>query len=321
VSRRRRTIDWVAVHQAALHDQIRHADLLGFGMLSSTIARRVEAGMWARSAFGVISLTGRPRTVEQHLAAAVLYGGHGAVLSGAAAARLHGLEQLPAEPPGTALVLVEHARHRVSRPPITVERTHRLPEPRTIRDLPVAPVPQAVIHAARRLTSTDDIRGLVAESVQRGLTTTRALRAELDEGCQRGTARVRPVLVEVEDGVRSVPEAWGRALYASIPGLPPMIWNPRLVLPDGRFLASPDGWLDDVGLAWEIHSFKYHADPAAFEATMRRQACMTARDVHVVAHTPHQLQHDRAQVRSDLLAGYAAARRRPRPAVRVLRAA
>ena len=114
-------------------------------MLSSTIARRVQDGPWDRSAFGVISLFGPPQTIVQRLAAAVLYGGPGAVLSGAAAARLHGLERLPSMPPGTALVLVEHRRHRVSRPPITVERTTRLPE-------------------------VDDVRALLAEAVQRGFT-------------------------------------------------------------------------------------------------------------------------------------------------------
>ena len=317
----RRTIDWVAVRQAALHDQIRHAELLEFGVLSSRIARRVRAGIWDRSAFGVISLTGTPRTVEQRLAGAVLYGGPGAVLSGAAAARLHGLERVPDETKGTALVLVEHARHRVSRPPITVMRTHRLPSPVVIRGLPVAPVPRAVVDAACHMTAVDDLRALLAEAVQRGFTSARALRLELESGCGRGTARVRPVLAEIEDGVRSVPEAWAKSLAASIPELPPMMWNPHLHLEDGTFLADPDGWLDDVGLAWEIHSFRYHADPDAFGATMRRQARMTGRDVHVVAHTPRQLRDERAQVRQDLLAAYAVARRRPRPAVRALRAA
>jgi len=317
----RRTIDWVAVRQAALHDQIRHADLLEFGVLSSTIARRVEAGVWDRSAYGVISLAGTPRTNEQRLAGAVLYAGRGAVLSGAAAARLHGLERVTKDPEGTALVLVEHGRHRVSRPPITVVRTHRLPTPMEIHGLPVAPVTRAVVEAACLITAVDDLRALLAESVQRRFTTARALRSELESGCGRGTARVRPVLAEIEDGVRSVPEAWARSIAASIEELPPMMWNPRLVLEDGTFLADPDGWLDDVGLAWEIHSFRYHADPDAFGDTMRRQARMTGHDVHVVAHTPRQLQEERAQVRRDLLAAYAAASRRPRPAVRAQRVA
>ncbi len=318
---RRRVIDWVAVHQAALHEQIRHADLVELGVLSSTIARRVQDGPWDRSAFGVISLIGPPQTTVQRLTGAVLYGGPGAVLSGAAAARLHGLERLPSAPPGTALVLVEHRRHRVSRPPITIERTTRLPEPIELRGLPVAPVPRAVIDTVRYLPDVDDVRALLAEAVQRGFTSPRALRHELDNGSQRGTAHVRPVMSEIEDGVRSVPEAWARSLAASIPGLPPMMWNPRLVLDDGTFLAEPDGWLDDVGLAWEIHSFRHHADPAAFDATMRRQARMTGVSVHVVAHTPRQLRDDRARVRADLLAGYAAASRRERPNVRVLHTA
>ncbi|GAA4863633.1 hypothetical protein [Actinomycetospora straminea] len=318
---RRRSIDWVAVHQAALHDQIRHADLLELGVLSSTIARRVHAGTWGRSAFGVISLTGPPRTLDQRLAGAVLYGGPGAVLSGVAAARLHGLERLPNQPAGTALLLIGHDKHRVSRGLITVERTTRLPEPRAIRGLPVAPVTRAVVDAAKRLEGTDQIRAFLAETVQRRFTTATALRTELEAGSGRGTAKVRPVLVEIEDGVRSVPEAKARALAASIPDLPPMMWNPRLVLDDGTWLADPDGWLDDVGLAWEIHSFRHHADPDAFDDTLSRQARITSTGVHVIAHTPRQIESDRGRVRADLLAAYRAASLRPRPAVTALPAA
>ncbi|HSK59276.1 MAG TPA: hypothetical protein VK935_09515 [Actinomycetospora sp.] len=124
---RRRVIDGVAVKQAALHEQIRHADLVEFGVLSSTSARRVQDGPWDRSAFGVVSLIGPPQTTVQRLAAAVLYGGPGAVLSGAAAARLHGLERLPRCPRAPRSCFVEHRRHRVSRPPITVERTPACP--------------------------------------------------------------------------------------------------------------------------------------------------------------------------------------------------
>ncbi|GAA4806781.1 hypothetical protein GCM10023200_50500 [Actinomycetospora chlora] len=316
--RRRRTIDWIAVGQAALHDQIRHADLLALGLSSSAITRRVHAGTWARSGYGVISLAGRPRTREQRWAAAVLYAGPGAVLSGVAAARLHGLERVPGDAEGAALVLIDHGRHRISRPPVTIERTHRLPTPIVVDGLPIAPVVRAVLDAARRLVDLDEIRALLAEAVQRGKASVRALRTELDQGCQRGTSRVRQVLGELEDGVRSVPEAWARSLVAAIPQLSTMVWNPRLVLEDGTWLADPDGWMDDVGLAWEIHSFRHHADPAAFDATMRRHARMTGREVHVVAHTPRQLRDDRATVRADLLAAYAVAARRPRPAVRAL---
>ncbi|MHC1563375.1 hypothetical protein ACR9E3_30840 [Actinomycetospora sp. C-140] len=287
------------------------------GVLSSTITRRVQAGAWDRSAYGVISLTGPPKTADQRSAAALLYGGDGAVLSGSAAARLHGLQRVP-DDRGALLVLVDHRRHRVSRAPITVERTHRLPEPVVVNGLRIAPVARAVLDAARRLRDLDQIRALLAEAVQRGLVSVRALRRELAAGCQRGTAKVRRVLVELDDGVRSAPEAWARSIAATIPEFSSIVWNPRLVLEDGTWLADPDGWLDEVGLAWEIHSFKHHGDPEAFDATLHREARMTGHAVHVVAHTPRQLRDDRAQVRADLLAAHAVASARPRPAVHAL---
>ena len=37
-----------------------------------------------------------------------------------------------------------------------------------------------------------------------------------------------------------------------------MVFNRDLEDVEGNFVARPDGWLDDVGLAWEIDSLRHH---------------------------------------------------------------
>ena len=37
-----------------------------------------------------------------------------------------------------------------------------------------------------------------------------------------------------------------------------MLWNPRLLLPNGRFLGSPGRLPAEVGMAWEHHSVLFH---------------------------------------------------------------
>ena len=131
------------------------------------------------------------------------------------------------------------------------------------------------------------MRAVLAEAVQRGRTTVGRLADELAAGCQRGTALPRRVLREIELGIRSAGEGWALDVHRSS-GLPPVLWNPHLYLPDGRFLASPDAYFREVGLAWEIDSREFHFSPEDWEETLRRRADMQTAQI-VVAHSPPAL--------------------------------
>ena len=263
-----------------------------------------------------IALTSRGTpTPHQRIAAALAYGGPDAVLTGVVACRLQGLRR-PQER-GDVHLLLPHPRRRLSTGFVTVERTERLPRPRPVAGFPLAPIARAVLDAARRMDDLDAIRAVLSEAVQTGRTTPRRLRAELEEGSGRGSARPRVVVGELEAGARSTPESWALGVVRRARDLPEPMWNPRLYV-GGRFLASPDGWIDDVALAWEVQSFAHHGDPSAFDATMRRQALLVAAGIVVVPTTPRQLRDDPDQALANLRDGYVHAAARPRPAVRAL---
>lgn len=313
---RRARVDWAAVAAAAPFDVIHLRDLAALGVPSSTVSSRcAPGGVWVRVLSAVIALTRGVLTGRQRIAAALLYAGPEAVITGVAACRLYGLLRVPDDE--TVHALVPHATRRRSQSFVITERTIRLPRPLRRDDVPVAPIFRAVLDAARRLRRLDEIRALLTEAVQRRLTTVAALRQELEEGSQRGTALVRRVVVELEDGVRSAAEAWGRGIVGSMPDFPPVIWNASLEHADGSFLACVDGFVDGVALAIEVHSFAHHADRDAFDATMRRQARLVAAGIVVVPVTPRQLRDEPEVVKRLLWDALEQARARPRPPVRV----
>jgi len=78
------------------------------------------------------------------------------------------------------------------------------------------------------------------------------------------------------------------------------MWNPRLHDRSGRFVAMPDAWFDDVGMAWEIDSLEWHLGPDDYARTLDRRAAMMAEGVLVVHHLPRTLQQDPTGVLRDL---------------------
>ncbi|MFC3894413.1 hypothetical protein ACFOWZ_23275 [Lentzea rhizosphaerae] len=171
-----------------------------------------------------------------------------------------------------------------------------------------------MLDAARRLKDMDQIRSLLAEPIQNGRVTPTALLRELDAGSCRGSAAPRKVLRELIDGIRSPAESWAREL-ALRSGFDRMRWNQELFLSNGSHLATPDGWLDDVGLAWEIDSYEYHFRPEDYAKTLKRHNRMTAAGIIVVHTVPSRLRTEPDQVVEELRGAYEQARQRPRPPV------
>src|SRR5581483_7817442 len=99
------------------------------------------------------------------------------------------------------------------------------------------------------------------EVVQRGFCTVEHLRAELAAAPKHGQAVVRAAIDEVAGGARSAPEAEARELFARSRIVPTVVWNRKLLAADGSWLPTPDGWIEDVGIAIEIDSREHHATP------------------------------------------------------------
>ena len=293
--------------------------LVALGVPESTVYRRCrDGGPWQRLAPGIVLLsTGHP-TTEQLVRAALLHSGSAAVLTGLQACRRHGVRRGPSTDGQPLHVLVPHGRQVRSVARIQVERSRRMPSPLVRLDVPLAPVPRAVIDAARRLHSARDITELLADPLQQGLCTVAHLVTELSECGRRGSATPRRVLADVSAGVRSAAERDARKLWSRT-GLPEPWWNAEVRDGHGRRLGIADGWFDDVALAWEINSFMWHLNPLDYAREQERTARFIAAGVPVLPTQPTRLRTDERRVMDELNSAFIHAAGRPRPDVRAVR--
>lgn len=282
---------------------------LACGMTRAALAHRARAdGPWQRLVHGVyLAQTGTPTAAQKEMAA-LLHAGPGSVLTGAAV--LHGLGLTTAEP-ARFDVLVPATRRPGSVAFITVHRTTRMPR-RVIREgrRSYALPPRALADAARFLADLREVRALIATAVQRGDCPLPALVRELAEGPRQDSARLRQVLAEVTDGVRSVTEAEFRHLIRRA-GLPVPMFNARLFGADGTFIACPDAWWPEAGVAAEVDSRQWHLSPADWERTLRRHAEMSSHGILVLHFTPGQIRADPATVVAAIADTLRAGRARP----------
>ncbi|MDT7573405.1 MAG: hypothetical protein QOE05_3579 [Actinomycetota bacterium] len=141
---------------------------------------------------------------------------------------------------------------------------------------PVAPVARAVIDAAMTLRSTNDVRALCAEAVQRRRTVVDALIQELEAAPSAGSAVVRRVLAEVDAGARSAPEAVLLRALRGTAGLPPYELNVDVYDANGRWLARPDVVFATVRVIVEVDGWRWHRDPARQRADIERHTRLEA---------------------------------------------
>ncbi|AOW93785.1 hypothetical protein BFN03_17070 [Rhodococcus sp. WMMA185] len=294
---------------------IRAATLERLGVAKGTISARCnDGGPWQRILPGVVLLHNGPPTTLQRNLAALEYGGPDSILSGHAALAALGYAQSASR--NEVLLLIPNTRHRRDTSYVRVERTWRMPEPIGRGLLRVAPHARCLLDAGRRTVQADSCRALLAGGIQRGDVTVDELARELAAGSDRGSRLPRAVLHELSHDAHSVAEVHAQKLY-SRSGLPPMLHNIDVCSAAGLWIARPDGWLDDVALAWEIDSLKYHFSPELHEATVVRRARMQREGIIVVTHLPKQIQTDPATVLADLRAAFSLAASRPRPPVSI----
>ena len=271
-----------------------------------------DGGPWQRLLPGVyVAHTGSPSADQRELSA-LLYAGPRAVLTGPASLRRFGLD-VPRADVVDVLVPANVQKHDVRF--VRVHRTSRLPRGFCVAgEVRYAFVPRAVADASRELTDIGDVRAVVAGAVQRRMCSIGHLVEELDHGPKQGSALLRRALAEVADGVRSAAEGQLRALIMRS-GLPMPMFNPRLFA--GRaFLAVPDCWWPDVGVAAEVDSRAWHLSPRGWESTLARHARMAAVGIIVLHFAPGQIYTERTEVAGLIRSALAAARGRPLPEVR-----
>jgi hypothetical protein len=254
----------------AQHQLLTRAQVLDAGHSDMFIYRRIRSGRWQRVLAGVYCVTGGVLTDEQRRVAAALYAGPGAQLTGPAALAWYGFRTLP--PAEDVHLLVPHTTRCRSSGFVVVKRATALDaRARHAAHYQVASPARAVVDTCRELRELRTARAVVAEAVQRFRVPPRVLDAEVRRAARSRTAVVRKVLAEIAGGARSAPEAQAMAVLAGVPSLNGrLLWNPRLALPDGTALPTPDGYLPDAALAIEIDSREFHLSPEDWARSLER---------------------------------------------------
>ena len=286
--------------------------LVELGLRRETVRERIHRRDWRLVLPRVVCRDARPLDAELRLLAALLMAGQGAMIGSWSAANWHGLRATSRE----NKVVVVIPADRLVRPAgfVIVRRTRRLDAAAVhTATVAVSSAPRAVADAARELGGTR-ARELVLEAVQRRLVTLDDLRHELEAGPRQGSKALRGALAEAEHHAWSVPEAELAAVVAGSHTLPPMWANPSLTV-NGVRLPTPDGWFDDVALAVQVHSKRYHAGELDWEKTVSADGVYAEHGIPLVAVTPRQIATQPEAVLSRVQRAYEQAAGRPRPMV------
>lgn len=296
-------------------DLITRAQVFASGLSEAALRQRLRPeGPWKVVLPGIYLSHNGLMAVGQREVAAVLYGGPNSVITGTAALVRHGVER-----PGTKIVdvLIPHALKRQSMEFVRVHRTSRMPDKTWRFDgLPWAPPARAVADAARLERELRDVRAFVAQAVQQGKCTVKQLGVELRDGPRQGSGALRVALEEVADGVASAAEGDLRTLVKK-GGLPEPMYNPKLYV-GSDFLAQPDLYWREAGVAGEVDSREWHLSPDRWAMTLERHAKMSAQGIIVMHYTPRRVRTGGARVVAELGSAIEAGLRRPELEVRVV---
>jgi hypothetical protein len=254
---------------------------------------------------------------EQRLIAGQLWAGTGAQLAGLTAAKWHDLPEVPGDCV-VRLLVPWTGRHR--REGFAVRWRTRRPDPHAWQrgPLTICSPARSLVDAAREVREPTRIRQMLIAATQQGRVREADLRSELEAGAVRWSATVRAALNDVSTGAWSAPEL-EVLKELSLSTILPRVWpNPELQTPDGHRLPTPDFWIDEVGLAGQIHSRQYHARDADWERTVSADSAFAEHGVTVVAVTPTGFRQNPGAFRERVERAYVAAQRTGRrPDVRM----
>jgi very-short-patch-repair endonuclease len=208
------------------------------------------------------------------------------MITGLAALRRYGLRE--AQPGGVVDVLVPVNNRVASLGYVRIHRTSRFPPLMGVHgEIRLALLPRAVIDTARGLSSTREVRALLADVTLRHACAVWQLEEELGRSRLRNSSLVRTVLTEVSTGTQSSPEGDLRDLIRRA-RLPEPLYNPRLYL-GGKLIGRPDAWWPRAGLAVEVDSRTWHWPADLWEQTMDRQSRLGAAGIRVLHFSPAQI--------------------------------
>ena len=279
------------------HEIIGRRQALGCGMTAKAVRHRIRLGGPWQVVVPSVYAAGRGNLTDQQRAmAAWEHAGRAIAITGRTAVAWH---QIPVDRGDYVDVLVPHDCRRGDVGFVRIHRTTVLPQVfYTDGKVSYCDPARAVADTVRAMPDISGVRAVVAAAVQRRKVELWQLNAELRNGPVRGSALLRRALAEVSDGARSAAEA-DLLILIRQSKLPEPLYNPRLYI--GKvFLASPDAWWPDSGVAVEVDSRAWHLSPADWERTLARHARMTAEGILVLHFPPGRLRKDRRAVVSEM---------------------
>jgi hypothetical protein len=286
---------------------IGRAQALAAGLSEDALRHRLRPdGPWRVVLPGIYLAHNGGLTIGQREMAAALYAGRACVITGSAALRRQGVRLPPSD---TVDVLIPATARRLSTNFVHILRTTRMPERVwQANGIRYATAARAAADAARIVLESRDVRALVAGTIQQRKCTVQQLAAELRAGPSQGSQLLRGALDEVIAGVASVAEGDLRKLIKRS-GLPQPMYNPSLFV-GAEFLASPDVWWQEAGVAGEVDSREWHLSPADWQRTQARHARMSAQGILVLHYAPSRIRSDPAGVVAEIRKALENGRRR-----------
>lgn len=255
---------------------------------------RTTIGEWVRTGYlhlelpGVYAVGHAARTTESDLAAAILYAGHGAMLSHATAAWWWGLIN---HPPATTHVSVPGRRK--SRAGIRIHARRQVERVRR-NGLPVTTVSQTLLDFAAEAKHAL-LRFALANADHNDLLDPDAIEALCGRGAS-GSARLRTALAVHRPELAHTRSELERLLFA-------LCEAQRLPLP--QFNVYRHGWLidalwEDQRLIVEVDGYKGHRTKAQLESDHQRDLELRARGYIVLRYTWRQLTESPEAVARDI---------------------
>jgi very-short-patch-repair endonuclease len=283
-----RTDPIIAQLAARQHGVVARRQLLAAGVSPSAIKVRVENRRLTPLHRGVYRL-GETDTRLTQLAAAVLAGGAGAVLSHHAAAELHGFRG-PRAGPIDVTVPADHARHR---PGLRMHRGRV--DAVKVHGIPVTTPARTILDLATELTARELRRAIEEAQIQRKLDP-HSLTDAVDQAAgHRGARALRAAANHTHEPRLTRSEAERRLLdLIDRAGLPRPQTNVRVA-----------SW--EVDAVWpaerlvvEVDGFAFHSTRDAFERDRRKETELAAAGYRVARVTWRQIAREREAVVASL---------------------
>lgn len=248
---------------------------------------------WQLPITGVVAPHRGPLDSDTRLAAAALWAGPHAVLTGGVALDRHGL---PGADRSEALFLVPAtARDRAAGSARSVRTTREIVVAKHLGCVQVVSLERALVdYALRQDASARDVKALTISALQRGLTTTDRVLDEVERAWTRGARPIRDGVESFAKGAWSLPEDALATLFGTAPELQGALYNERITTLGGRTVGTPDVFFPAAGVAGQVHSRQFHSGYAEdgtdlWSLTVEKDGVFTDQDIIVIGVTPRSL--------------------------------